>query len=279
MTNYDAESDEVRAAHREAAERSAAKVRHAAAVDFGIDEGLDPTDPYENAVFGQLGDDVDSETLASWNLRRIRQVLGLSQQQVSDKLAAGSGPTRLSQSQLAKIERGERPWRLNEMFDLAEALGIDYFEFFGDQRATDERSLQVLAARLRYQASIEAADRAEEAYKEVLQKQFKAGLKLVHTSAYLGVKDETALRVLAGQADIAEEVQEALQEIGVPAPEVYTLPHVQARLAAKPDYEKREKAAREWAEKEWERLAAEAKETVKEIKARKVEEGEGEQAE
>lgn len=279
MTNYDAESDEVRAAHREAAERFAAKVRHEAAVDFGVDEGLDPTDPYEDAVVGQLGDDVDSETLASWNLRRIRTVLGLSQQQVSDKLAAGSGSTRLSQSQLAKIERGERPWRLNEMFDLAAALGIDYFEFFAAQMGTDERSLQVLAARLRYQAAVEATERAEEAYKEVLKKEFKAGLKLVHTSAYLGVKDETALRVLAGQAGIAEEVGEALQEIGLPPSEVYELLHVQARLADKPEYEKREKAAREWAEKEWGRLAAEVKETVDEIKARKEEEGDREQAE
>ncbi|MGW3699158.1 helix-turn-helix domain-containing protein, partial [Streptomyces sp. NPDC005056] len=196
---------------------------------------------------------------SSWNLRRIRQALGLSQQQVCDKLAELPGRSRLSQSQLAKIERGERPWCVNEMFDLAEALGIQYFEFFTGQPGTDDRSMQVLSARLRYQRATDASRKAEEAYKETLKDEFKAALKLVHTSTHLGVKDETALSYLAGQAEIAEEVEESLQEIGLPVPEVYELPQVQARLAALPDAERRQKEARAWAEKEWERLAAEAR--------------------
>lgn len=259
MPNYDAESDEVKADHEESAQHYADSVRRNAAVDFGIDEALEPTDPIENAVVGQLGDDVDSETIASWNLRRIRQALGLSQQQVCDKLAELPGRSRLSQSQLAKIERGERPWRVNEMFDLAEALGIEYFEFFKGQMGTDEPTMQVLAARLRYQRAADVSSKAEEAYKDALKNEFKAALKLVHTSTYLGVKDETALTFLAGQAEIAEEVEQSLRELGMSPPELFELPQVQARLAARPEMERRAKEARAWAENEWERLAAEAR--------------------
>lgn len=259
MTNYDVESAEVKAEIEQDAERCAAAVRHDAAVDFGVDEALDPTEPMENAVVGQLSDHVDSETLASWNLRRIRQVLGLSQQQVCDKLAELPGRSRLSQSQLAKIERGERPWRVNEMFDLAEALGIDSHEFFMGQLGTDERGMQVLAARLQYQRAADESRKAEDTYKEALMNEFKAALKLVHTSTYLGVKDDTALAFLADQAEIGEEVQESLQEIGAGPGEVYGLPHVQARLAAEPGRRRRQEEAKAWAEKEWERLAAEAR--------------------
>lgn len=267
MPNYDAESDEVKADIEESAQSYADKVRRTAAVDFGIDEDLDPTDPYENAVVGQLGDDVDSETLASWNLRRIRQALGLSQQQVCDKLAELPGRSRLSQSQLAKIERGERPWRVNEMFDLAEALGINQFEFFTGQLGTDDRSMQVLAARLRYQRADDVSRKAEDAYKAALKDEFKAGLKLVHTSAYLGVKDDTALRILAGWAEIAEEVEQGVQELTADSSsELLELPHVQERRAALPEHARRAEAAREWAEKEWERLAAETRETAAELR-------------
>ncbi|MFD3656996.1 helix-turn-helix domain-containing protein [Streptomyces sp. NPDC058620] len=279
MTNYDAGSEEVEARHQAAAERTSSAVRRSAAVENAVDEVLDPKDPYENAVTGQLGDDVDSETLASWNLRRIRQVLKLSQQQVCDKLAELPGRSRLSQSQLAKIERGERPWRVNEMFDLAEALGVEYFDFFSDQMGTDERSMKVLAARLRYQRAIHAADEAERLFQEALKEQFDAGLKLVHTSAYLGVKDGTALSVLAGQAEIADEVAETLQEIGMPAAEALALPHVQAKRANVPYYDRRQKMAAEWAEEEWERLAAEVRKTEERLVAHRDAEAENERAE
>ena len=76
-------------------------------------------------------DELDSESLASFNLRRIRKELGLSQQQIADRIAADRpGGAKLSQTQIAKIERGERPWRVNEMAMIANALGIHWDEFF-----------------------------------------------------------------------------------------------------------------------------------------------------
>lgn len=261
MPNYDAESDEVKSDIRESAEQQVEAARKDAAVGFAVDEAFKPTDPYEDAVTGQLGDDVDTETLASWNLRRIRQVLGLSQQQVSDKLAEIPGGSRLSQSQLAKIERGERPWRVNEMFDLAEALGLDAFDFLSGQMGTDDGSLAVLAARLRYQRAAHAAYKAGETYRELLEVEHRAALKLLHTSTYQGIKDETALRWLEGQAAVAEDVGETLVQLGMTAAEVAAEPAAQPPvLSAADSVDARREALRAWAEREWERVAAEAKE-------------------
>lgn len=264
MTNYDAGS-----AFEQAVADSAEEARRAAAVDFGIDERLEPTDIVKDATRGQLGDHVDQETLASWNLRRIRQALGLSQQQVSDKLAElGLGRSRLSQSQLAKMERGERPFRVNEMYDLAEALGIDPFEFFAGQMWDDDRELRLLAARLGYQRAVDEVEQAEEVYKEAVRRALHAGRKLVNVSAYVGIKDATAMGILAAQAPLANEIEEAALEIETPDDERWHLPHVQAKLAAKPAYEERLRKNAEWAEEQWARRAKQAEEQ------RKADEGE-----
>ncbi|MEV6546392.1 helix-turn-helix transcriptional regulator [Streptomyces sp. NPDC051665] len=261
MTNYDAESDE-----QDQAEGAAQHARQNAAVDFDVDERLKPTDPAENATRGQIGEHVDQETLACWNLRRIRQALGLSQQQVSDKLAELGG-SRLSQSQLAKMERGERPMRVNEMFDLGAALGIHYFEFFAGQMRSDDRDLQLLAARLHYQRAVEKSERAEEAYKETVKDALRAGQKLIHTSAYLGIKDETAMVLLTDQTDRLAQVDQVMLELESPTyGEVSKLPHVQAKLAARPAQEERYRKKRAWAEEEWARLVKRAEDERAESK-------------
>jgi len=58
---------------------------------------------------------------AKW-LRTARTKAGLSQQKVADALKA-QGYTHLHQSNLAKVERGERPVRLAEAVAMAELFG------------------------------------------------------------------------------------------------------------------------------------------------------------
>ncbi|MFJ8027419.1 helix-turn-helix domain-containing protein [Streptomyces sp. NPDC096311] len=253
MPNYDAQSDE------KEADEFAEYAKHTEAVSHEVDEHLEPTDPIKNATRGQLGDAGDMERLASFNLRRIRQALGLSQQQVADKLAERPDRVRLSQSQLAKMERGERPWRVNELWDIADALGIQYMEFFSGQMREDSPELQVLAARLKYQAAWEEAGRVEEDYKKAVRKALEAGRKLVHTAAHFGVKDDHAMHILAAQASRAEEVEYTVKDINSDRP-----------LISREELKERHKQMAEetarheaWAEEEWKRLTLEIEELKK----------------
>lgn len=250
MSNYDSDSEVSRDVEEQAEE-----IERLTAVDFLVDERLSPTDPYENAIHGHLSEgENDREKVASWNLKRIRLALGLSQQQVSDKLAEAPGRTRLSQSQLAKMERGERPWRLNEAFDLAEALGVDYFEFWRGQHFTDDRELQILAARLGWQAKIDHADRIRETWEEAYREALKAGWKLVHTAAYLGIEDEAALGLLAITARHEARVARVLEELDDPSLTSEELAKIRADNKVR---ETQRKESQEWARVELARLTAE----------------------
>jgi transcriptional regulator with XRE-family HTH domain len=248
MTNYDAQSA------AEDAEIHAGYARHQEAIDFEVDELMEPTDPVKDATHGQLGETGDMERLASYNLRRIRLALGLSQQQIADKLAEKPDRVRLSQSQIAKMERGDRPWRVNEMYDIAAALGIDPSEFFGGQLQSDSVDLQMLAARLKYQAAWDAAERVEEDYRAAVRKALEAGLKLVHTAAVLGVKDATVLHILANQAERAKEVQTIVSELQTPPGEWPGRISIEESRKRAGEYEERTKRRMEQAEQEWERL-------------------------
>lgn len=229
--------------------------------EFAYEEALNPVDPVEDAITGQLGEVADSERIASWNLRRIRQVLGLSQQQLSDKLAERPGRSRLSQSQIAKIERGERPWRVNEMFDIAEALNISHFEFFRGQMVEDDPGLQMLAARLAYQRASEAAREAEEVWHEAAMKERTAARKVINTAAYLGVKDPEAMKLLSIQGAIELGDRRKLAELGLPEEELVNLSdHIsRQKVLQAPSLDESEA----WAEREWERLRAEVEERKK----------------
>ncbi len=253
MTNYDAQSDE------KEAEEFAEYEKHREAISYEVDERLEPSDPIKDATRGQLGDAADMERLASFNLRRVRQGLGLSQQQVADKLTEHPGRVRLSQSQLAKMERGDRPWRVNELWDIAAALGIDYMEFFSSQMRDDSAELHVLAARLKYQAAWEEAERVSEDYRKAVRNALEASRKLVHTAAYYGVKDDHAMHVLADQASRVEEVDYTVEDINSDVP-LISREELAERHKKMAEETARHKA---WAEEEWERLAREIGERKK----------------
>ncbi len=143
---------------------------------------------------------MDSESVASHNLLRIRKRLGVSQQQIADRLPhVYGGMVRLAQTQIAKIERGERPWRVNEMFAIAEALGVEWQELFrlGPQEEDGESDhLVMLGARLKYQQAEERQREAKEAWIKAAREELEAGLEMARTAAELGIEDPTVMRFL-----------------------------------------------------------------------------------
>ncbi|WP_405924912.1 helix-turn-helix domain-containing protein [Streptomyces sp. NBC_00035] len=183
-------------------------------------------------------DYLDSEALASWNLKRIRTVLGVSQQDISDRLKESRWGIRLAQTQIAKIERGERPWRVNEMFAIAEVLGISWDELFRGDDVADDAQLTLLAARLKYQQIEEAADEVRTAGREAAAEARNAGMEMCRTAARLGIDDPAVRHFLEMQYHYASR-----PEHDGPAD-----PRTQAE---------RVKAAKEYAETEWQRLLEE----------------------
>jgi transcriptional regulator with XRE-family HTH domain len=67
----------------------------------------------------------DKERQIGQQIQRLRAELGLSQQQLADRMKTLGEPyAKWRQSTIYKIEHGEKPLRVNELFDLATALGI-----------------------------------------------------------------------------------------------------------------------------------------------------------
>lgn len=139
---------------------------------------------------------VDPEALASFNLKRIRSALGVSQQEVADRLAKLPLAPRLSQSQIAKIERGERPWKVNELFWIASVLNLDFNDFFQGLGADNVLDLDIADARIR----LAAVQREEEMRREELvdakRKMREAEDVYIALVAQRGDADAEALRIL-----------------------------------------------------------------------------------
>lgn len=181
------------------------------------------------------------EALASWNLRKIRTVLGISQQQIADRLAEGSGPVKLSQSQIAKIERGERPWRVNEMLAISDALGIDFPELLRIDNVLNDPDMVLLGARLNYDRAWSAEQRVREAWREAAKATRRAGETFVRTAAELGVRDEDAMRVIWSWS----HHREYLVKIGDVDPKDFP---------AKEEVTKAHQETVEWVEDQWRRF-------------------------
>jgi transcriptional regulator with XRE-family HTH domain len=95
----------------------------------------------------------DAEQRIGRNMRRIRENLGLSQLELSKRL--GKIGYRFHQTQVAKIERGERPVRVNEWIAIAAALGVEATALMAAGFGADDA---VFEARLRYERSRVAVD-------------------------------------------------------------------------------------------------------------------------
>lgn len=185
MTNYDDLSGEERVL---AADAEATAVQEVAADP--------PTDNDDALSSDHVMDWADPESLASWNLKRIRKAMGVSQQQISERLAQIPGGVRLAQTQIAKIERGERPWRMNELFAISGALNIDWREFFDARGASEDKKLVLLAARLKYQEAEQGEDAARMAWHRAAKHKAEIGLEMCRTAAKLGVWDDHVIGYL-----------------------------------------------------------------------------------
>lgn len=146
-------------------------------------------------------DGLDTERLASFNLKQIRTSLGISQQQIADKLAedraAGYHDVKLSQTQIAKIERGERPWRLNEFAAIAAALGVQLDEFFNMRPASDDSNLLVRTAKLKYQRAQANEEEAREGLKAAIRATYEAENALLKAAARHQIQDPEVLKILS----------------------------------------------------------------------------------
>ncbi|MYW50569.1 helix-turn-helix domain-containing protein [Streptomyces sp. SID8376] len=204
MTNY---ADEARKSVERSAEATSLDVRARAEDD---EERGSLEHPYEY---------VDSESLASHNLKIIRKQLGVSQQQIAERLPHVYGGTvRLAQTQIAKIERGERPWRVNEMFAIAAALGVEWTELFrGGPKDPDENDdhLIMLGARNKYSEAARKAEEAKEAWVAAETEALKAGIEMAETAARLGIEDPTVMRFLEFRAGtfLFRETEEERMEL------------------------------------------------------------------
>ncbi|MFC8433723.1 helix-turn-helix transcriptional regulator [Streptomyces sp. NPDC057253] len=190
MTDYDERSRELVDRKKDQVDLDVRAVALSEEEDGPVDH------PYEH---------VDSESLASHNLKVIRMQLGVSQQQIADRLpTVHGGVVRLAQTQIAKIERGERPWRVNEMFAIAEALGVNWTELFRggprDPEANDDH-LVMLGARNKYHQAQQRAAAAKENWVQAEREELRAGMEMARTAARLGIEDPTVLRFLEFQGE------------------------------------------------------------------------------
>ncbi|MCY0961538.1 helix-turn-helix transcriptional regulator [Streptomyces sp. H27-H5] len=207
MTNYDAEDQGV----REILQR-----------EEELESWVDDGDGAEVAPDDSPMSFVDSESLASHNLKIIRRHLGVSQQQIAERLPEVSGGTvRLAQTQIAKIERGERPWRVNEMFAIAAALGVSWSELFQggvrEGETEEERDrLLMLGARLKYQQAQAKVDELRRGLEAAKAEAAQAGRAMVRTSVELEIADPDVLHFLsmshASRRHLAED-EERVREL------------------------------------------------------------------
>lgn len=226
MTNYDDVSAKVDA--------DEAMLRVAVSGDAELD--------HKHGQFRNPLDGLDSESLASFNLRRIRTDLGVSQQQIADRVSAHRlGGVKLSQSQIAKIERGERPWRLNELMLIAAALDVGWNEFFRVRPEDDHSRLDVEAARLRYEQAKSLEGDAREAWREAARKEYEAENEFLRLAARNGVRDayvNFSLEMRWMHQDYVKDVEEM-------------------RAIDWETVEQRKEEAKNFAEQEWQRLVEE----------------------
>ncbi|MEU3255829.1 helix-turn-helix transcriptional regulator [Streptomyces sp. NPDC006997] len=187
MTNYDGRSEGVDVTEARVASEL---IAHSAELEADAELNRRYGPPAEHPL-----NEVDGESLASYNLRRIRKELNVSQQQIADRIAE-VGEIKLSQTQIAKIERGERPWRVNEMFAIAEALGVDHTELFTGQAATNDPHMLVLAARLKLKRARTLEYDAQERWRDAAYHRFECEESFVRVAAAYAIEDAEVLNVL-----------------------------------------------------------------------------------
>ncbi|MGW6008637.1 helix-turn-helix domain-containing protein [Streptomyces sp. NPDC055210] len=109
----------------------------------------------------------DTERVIGREMRRLRERLGITQQDVADRMTKNG--FRLHQTQIAKMERGERAIRVNEWIGIASALGVTTQEMLISALASNEdesvRNLHTLAE---LEGQMELAERQLDEIREEL---------------------------------------------------------------------------------------------------------------
>ncbi|MEV0639005.1 helix-turn-helix transcriptional regulator [Streptomyces sp. NPDC050619] len=141
----------------------------------------------------------DSELRIGRNLRRIRESLDLSQQDIAERLTKLGH--RFHQTQVAKIERGERAVRVNEWIAISEALGVMPMSLMAGGLGTDDA---VFEARLQF-------ERMRTNVEAISQRLYSVGLDLEAATEFY----QQALQdYLHAAAEAGQEVQWSEVEVG-----------------------------------------------------------------
>ncbi|MCF0087136.1 hypothetical protein B0E37_02196 [Streptomyces sp. MH192] len=124
----------------------------------------------------------DTELRIGRNLRRIRESLELSQQDIAERLTKLGH--RFHQTQVAKIERGERAVRVNEWIAISEALGVMPLALMAGGLGTDDAVFQARLQFERMRTNVESVSsrlyevgRDLEAAQELYQQALRTYLK------------------------------------------------------------------------------------------------------
>lgn len=144
----------------------------------------------------------DAERRIGRNMRRVRESLGLKQQDVADKM--NEAGFKFHQTQVAKVERGERPVRVNEWFAIANALGIDAEALLEGGPGTDDRLWEAELHYERCRMVVDAAGvRLHEAgttYQDALDVFQQVRTKYHEIAAEFGVEPKQPKNLLSHEA-------------------------------------------------------------------------------
>ncbi|MFE5189219.1 helix-turn-helix domain-containing protein [Streptomyces sp. NPDC056628] len=149
----------------------------------------------------------DAELRIGRNMRRIRENLDLSQADLAERLTKLG--YRFHQTQVAKVERGERAVRVNEWIAIAEALGIQPMALMAGGLGTDDA---VFEARLQF-------ERMRSAVEDASSRLYQAGLDLETVNqlyrealaAYLAAAAEAGQEIAWSEVEVQREWAEKLR--------------------------------------------------------------------
>ncbi|UGQ14330.1 helix-turn-helix domain-containing protein [Yinghuangia sp. ASG 101] len=111
---------------------------------------------------------VSAEALVAHNLRHLRKAMHLSQEHIADAMTERG--FKMHQTQVAKIENGSRPIRLDEAMAIADILSIPPLAFISEAVVgAGDREFDLLQARFRVDAAEADVERLMEQHDEAVQ--------------------------------------------------------------------------------------------------------------
>ncbi|WP_175548653.1 helix-turn-helix domain-containing protein [Mangrovactinospora gilvigrisea] len=157
---------------------------------------------------------LSGEALVAYNLRQIRKARRVSQDDLAELMTRRG--FKMHQTQIAKMERGARPIRLDEAISLAACLGVPAEPFMsqpvGDESDPDFEFMQarfdVQVARREWEAAAEAEEETRNRYNQAIDRIYEVSQRL---GMELPVEIAGGLQLLPAPGTEEYERQEAAE--------------------------------------------------------------------